>query len=695
MKQCKISDFFNIKKEKSKKEIKKEFKVKDKYETTTKKRINNLTKYFGGDKKDDIDMRIENNKLYVNKKLARRKIKYLKSIKENGLTREINYDVFKDPYVLNLISLFEVEIPEDVNYYIRMNNEFSLIMEKNFYKVFIQVKQILKLTEDIPHIIRGSAGSSVVCFLMGITNIDPIKNKIPLTRFMHIRRDTNPDIDIDFPTHLRDFIYEIIFRKWEGRVARISNHVLYKEKSALKQAIRNRGYNKFLPKDFNVFNVFKDIDVVREVCREADELIGKFRLHSLHCGGIVIFNKKVPEKYLLKDFNIYKNKEYIKGAQLNLNKDDVEDMNFIKIDVLSNRGLSQLMGCSSMPLIEYPYDKEVYKLFIDGNNLGLTYGESRGMRRIFMELKPNSVDDLAIALALIRPAASKNGQKFNFLKNFHMMGRVEREDYIIFDDDAIEYIAKLLKISNSEADLYRKAFAKRKYKKKMEFRQQLAFHRRDIKSEKRGLIYDQLCCLEEYSFCKSHAYSYAYLLYGLAYNKVHQPKKFWKSTLEQCHSSYRSWVHYREALNAGVDLKPFRKRPKNDISADPVKEYFKRGYWESKKFMPGMYCEIVDITEIDEKSGKEVNKKKYLFKGLVATSKLYVPDRKVKKFEKDKELKKSKFLTFITLGWDNGKYLDVVIWGKYAMSKIHAVEGTAIMEDEGWILSNNFHFCFL
>ena len=688
MKQCKISDFFNVKNQKTKNLSKKKFKLKV-------GKQKNLSKFFGNDKTDDIDKRIEENKLYVNKSLAKRKITYLNEIKRNNPSREINYDVFEDKYVLNLISLFEVDIPDDVYYYIRMSQEFTLIMCKKFYKVFIQVKQILKLTQDIPHIIRGSAGSSVVCYLMGITNIDPVKNKIPLTRFMHIRRDSNPDIDIDFPAHLREFIYEIIFRKWENRVARISNHVLYKEKSALKQAIKNRGYNKFLPKNFNIFDIFKDEDVVREICKEADELIGKFRLHSLHCGGIVIFNKEVPKKYLLKEFNIYKDRDFIQGAQLNLNKDDVEDLNFIKIDILSNRGLSQLMGCSDLPLIEYPYDEKVYQLFINGDNLGLTYGESRGMRRIFMELKPNSIDDLAIALALIRPAASKNGQKFNFLKNFHMMGRVERDDYIIYDDDAIEYIARLLNISNSEADLYRKAFAKRKYKKKMEFRQQLAYYRRDLKSEKRGLIYDQLCCLEEYSFCKSHAYSYAYLLYGLAYNKVHNPKVFWKSTLEQCNTSYRNWVHYREAINVGINVKSFRKRPKNDISMDPVKEYFQRGYWESKKFMPGMYCEVIDIIELDEKTGKEIQKKKYLFKGLIATSKLYVPDRRIKKFEKDKKKKKSKFLTFITIGWDNGKYLDVVVWGKYAMSKIHCIEGTAIMEDEGWILANNFHFCFL
>lgn len=691
MNQSKISDFFNIK---IKKEVKKKNYVEKKKYEKCKNRQKQVTKFFPDNKDDEIDLKIRNNILRVNREIGYQKIKYLEKLKKNS---KIDYFIFEFVEVIDLISLFVRDIPNNKKYYNRLNEEFKLIKEKNFFKVFMQVKQILLLTDGIPHIIRGSSGSSVICYLMGITNIDPIKNNIPLTRFMHINRDNNPDIDIDFPAHLRDYIYEIIFRKWGDRVARISNHVMYKEKSALKQAIRNKGYNKFLPKDFDLYDIFDNDEDILEVLKDADSLIGKFRLHSLHCGGIVIFNDTVPKKYLLKDFNIYHNKKkkYVIGSQLNLNKDDVEDLNFIKIDVLSNRGLSQLMECSDLPLINYKYDKKVYKLFCDGNNLGLTYGESRGMRRIFMELQPNCIDDLAIALALIRPAASKNGQKFNFLKNFHMMGKVERDDYIIFDDDAIDYIARLLKISRSEADLYRKAFAKRKYRKKAEFRQYLAFYRPDIKSKKRNLIYEQLCCLEEYSFCKSHAYSYAYLLYGLAYQKVYYNKKFWDSTIKHCNSSYRSWVHHREAITAGVDITKYRKNPKIDISSNPIEEYFKRGYWESLEFLPGMFCNVHEEKVFDPKLKKQVKQKKYYFKGLVATSKLYVPDRNIKKFEDNKDLKKSKYLTFITLGYDNSKYIDIVVWGRYNMSKIHCIKGTAIMKDEGWILTNRFVVCYI
>ena len=100
---------------------------------------------------------------------------------------------------------------------------------------------------------------------MKITHMDPIALNINLTRFMHERREDLPDIDIDFPANKRNEIYERIFKRYKNRVARISNHVLYKHKSAVKEAIRMEGYHKFLSRDFqleDIFNSQKTIDRV-------------------------------------------------------------------------------------------------------------------------------------------------------------------------------------------------------------------------------------------------------------------------------------------------------------------------------------------------------------------------------------------------------------------------------------------------
>jgi DNA polymerase III alpha subunit len=647
---------------------------------------------------------------------------------------EESFKIFEHNMVKILCGTFVREIPDDPEYYNRLNYEFTLIERNDFFLVFLQVREILKLTHDYPHIIRGSAGSSLVCFLMGITNINPILENIPLTRFMHEKRLDIPDIDLDIPAHAREIIFERIYNKWEGRVARISNHIRFKEKSAIKEAIRRKGYHKFIPKEFDLKDIFDDPSIQYEVMEEAGNLIGEFRCHSLHCGGIVIFQDKIPDEYYLKDYVINKSKKEksMTGAQLNLNKDEAEDYGLIKIDVLSNRGLSLLWEISSLPIENYPRnDPNVYSIFTQGNNLGIVFGESRGMRKIFMEMKPNSIEDLACALALIRPAASKNGQKFTFLRDYYQLGVVKRNEFIIYDDDAIQFIARMLDISHSEADIYRKAFAKNRYYVKKEFKRLFDEKQKEnMTAEKRQLIFEQLECLQEYSFCKSHAISYAKLILALAYQKYYHPQQFWEAALKHCHSSYRTWVHFREAKKAGVDLKKYAKNKfKNQVikSFTKIQQYFMMGYWEDEGFLPGMYFENLGLrtvienenkrkkekaqsfeeeesdisdSESEEEDDKNKNKKAKVlpyirFRGIIATYKLFQADRYVRKREENKESKKNKFITFITLGYNDGEYIDLAVWGMFKLSKVHCISGEGYLEDSNtcpWIRVKKIRF---
>ena len=103
--------------------------------------------------------------------------------------------------------------------------------------------------------------------------------------------------------------------------------------------------------------------------------------------------------------------------QIHLDKDETEEAGLIKIDILSNRGLAQLVDADPLhwSLLEYPSrDSLTEDLFARGENLGVTFGESRGMRKLFMELRPHTMEDVAVALALIRPAAAVGGRKAAF-----------------------------------------------------------------------------------------------------------------------------------------------------------------------------------------------------------------------------------------------------------------------------------------
>lgn len=655
----------------------------------------------------------------INIKRVNRKIEYLDEIlkKYNHEKKCVNfYNIYKEPLSAVLIERFKFNIPSKETYFHRIGKELHLIKLNKFTKVFLQVRSILDLVEEreIPYIIRGSAGCSLICYLLNISNMNPIKENISLARFMHHQRKDMPDIDIDFPYNRRDEVYEIIFDKWYGKVARISNHIMYKEKSAIKAAIRDKGYRKFIPKDFNLEDIFKEEKDRTEIMNNASVLKGKFNHYSLHCGGIIIFDGAVPEKYYLQQCKVNKFKD-IEGPQIKLNKDEVEDYDLIKIDILSNRGLAQLWDIKKTPILNYDYnDKKVFSYLSNGNNLGLTFAESRAIRKAFMSVKPTSIQEIALCLAIIRPAASGNGQKQNFFKEYQTLKsdslKKKNNDYIIYDDDAIQYISRLLKCSESDGDIYRKAFAKNRYKKKNEFRKKLFQECIYYDVEKVNIIMEQLESLQDYSFCKSHAISYAKLVYALTYQKIHNTKKFWLSSLNHCNSSFRKWVNFREAKNAGIKLS-IGKRPwilndddelislnerENKLlkkkGIDTNKNYLSKkeqilnyGYWCDDNFIDNMY--FTDIGE-DE---KDHTKRKIEFRGIIATYRICKTDRKIKKISKknkDVNGSKCKFVTFATLSYDDGKYFDVVLWGCISLGKLICIEGEGILEDEkgvSWI----------
>ena len=604
------------------------------------------------------------------------------------------YSIFWENDPLKIRSLFKNTVPmidgsPDRKYLRRLGKEFYLIKDKGFYNVFYQVIDILQLTQDMIHVIRGSSGSSVICYLTGITHIDPIKNNISLARFMHILRNDMPDIDIDFPTHLREEVYARIFKKYQGRVARISNHVHYGPKTALKQALRNNGVKGFISKDFNYRKILKErleIDDENELYEIEKKVLDEARIYdglekhtSLHCGGIFITENTIPEDLILHEIE----SNGVKAFQVKLDKDET--------DILSNRGLSQVMdiygdlekkGIELPNFQNLPIESQVMRSIVQ-NNIGLTYAESRGMHKIFQRLNPNTIDDISIALALIRPAASANGQKSEYLRSLQQPDDPisgDKRPWVIYDDDAIVYIQKLINIDESQADIYRKAFSKSSEKtvgKRKEFYKRMV-NSKKYTAEQIDEVIAQLDCLQEYGFCKSHSYSYAYLVYALAYLKYHFPKEFWKSTLNYCHSSFRSWVHYREAAmhlqlthmnkpycisNDGNKLLPLKGGTQLRLFTNCNSDFYKLGYWCSKEFMPGMYFIINTVKD----------KKKVSFRGIVATYRPYYDRSPQSKFKK---------ITFITLGYENGKYLDIVVDGYYPLSHLPIVKGHGEMEGD-------------
>ena len=112
-----------------------------------------------------------------------------------------------------LLDRFKRPIPDKEDYKIRLAEEFELILNQRFTDYFLQICDIIDITEDLTHMTRGSAGSSLVCYLLGITDVDPIKWNIPVARFMNPLRDDLPDVDIDFQHWRQGEVMNRIFKK--------------------------------------------------------------------------------------------------------------------------------------------------------------------------------------------------------------------------------------------------------------------------------------------------------------------------------------------------------------------------------------------------------------------------------------------------------------------------------------------------
>ena len=191
-----------------------------------------------------------------------------------------------------LLARFKRQIPEGKQYQERLVEEFELILNLRFTDYFLQICDIIDLTTDLTHMTRGSAGSSLICYLLGITDVDPIKWNIPVARFMNPLRDDLPDVDIDFEHWRQGEVMNRIFKKWPGMTARLSNYVTYKPKSAKREAAKRLGATGRLPRGFTYESVGVDPTEAKRIERK---LLGKKRAISKHCGGIVMFTRKLPK----------------------------------------------------------------------------------------------------------------------------------------------------------------------------------------------------------------------------------------------------------------------------------------------------------------------------------------------------------------------------------------------------------------
>jgi DNA polymerase-3 subunit alpha/error-prone DNA polymerase len=476
----------------------------------------------------------------------------------------------------------------------RLREELALIEAGCLADYFLVVREITRFARRRGYsmALRGSAGSSLVCYLLEITDINPLRFGLGLARFLHPGRPDLPDIDLDFDWRARDEVLaHVLRRRGPGHAALVSSHLFLQPRSAFREAAKAHGLSNeqvselkiadvgFWASDFSVPLALPPnfpLEPARwpRLLRDARLLLGRPHHLSVHSGGVVLTPRPLEEYVPLQPAP--------KGVVITqFEKDAVEQIGLVKIDLLGNRALAnvdeatRLATSTSSLLIPHPSsliteDPAVLDLLRRGDTLGVTQMESPAMRHLLVQMRPRGIDDVIQALAVIRPGAAGAGVKECYLRRRRGLESVPRphavldglldktQGLMLYEDDALRVIGALTGLPVPDA--YR--FFKRVVKHQAEEEgRELAreFHgactARDIGPGPAEELWRQLLKFRRYTFCKSHAVSYGLIAWTGAWLKVYHPLPFWTAVLNNNQGCYPRRVYVEAVKRAGLGLR--------------------------------------------------------------------------------------------------------------------------------------------
>jgi len=478
----------------------------------------------------------------------------------------------------------------------RLEYELNVIERAGFVDYFLIVHDIIDFCqkERIPCVGRGSAASSIVSYCLGITEVCPIKQDLYFPRFLNEARRDPPDIDIDLCWKRRDDVLEFVYEKYgRDRVAMIATTNTFAVRGAIREVAKAFGLSGDEISDFTrrlssngrisgIENRIKSIpeahhlpihtEPYKTIIEIAARIEGYPRHLGIHCGGIVIspgpLLNYVPLQLAAKGIAITQYDMY-----------SIDDLGLVKIDLLGQRGLSTIEEARDIIAVKTGTrsdnipddDPKAFELIRRGKTIGIFQIESPGLRALFIAMQPKVLNDITLALSLIRPGASESGMKKIFLER--LFGRLPVEyphpslepilketlGNIIYQEQVLKVAVALAGFTPEQGDLLRRSMTKDRSSRdfaelRAAFFRQAA--RRGVGSAVASHVFDMIVQFANYGFCKAHAATYAMLAYRGAYLKAHHPVEYMASMLNNFAGYYQRRVYVEEARRFGARLKP-------------------------------------------------------------------------------------------------------------------------------------------
>ena len=473
----------------------------------------------------------------------------------------------------------------DRTYIDRLEQELLTITEKGFEAYFFVIADMVNYAKQHGLLVgpgRGSAAGSLVCYLTGITDVDPIKHKLLFERFLDATRSDPPDIDVDFPDDRRELIFEYIRKKYGAeRVAHLGAISSFKARSTITEVAKALGIPTWDVDPFKNFmgngsveEAFRDLDAGQELLAKHPgmklcmDLEGHPRHCSVHAAGVVITERPISD---LCSFS-----EQTGAAQID--KKGAESLGLLKIDALGLRTLSVIqrtldqVGWTRQDLVDYPLDDEkAFGVISRGLFAGVFQFEGHALQDLTKRSVVTTFDDIAALSALARPGPLTSGAAQEYVKRrtgevpikfLHPSLEELTKDTlgVVVYQEQVMQIARVGKLSWEAVSDLRRAMSRSLGQELFDAH----FDQFEKGAKENGIdepqyIWDHLNTMGSWAFNRSHAIAYGLLSYWCCVLKSRFPLEFAAACLQNTKDDDQTVGLLREVVKEGLVYRAFDK----------------------------------------------------------------------------------------------------------------------------------------
>ncbi len=479
-------------------------------------------------------------------------------------------------------------LSENKEYLDRLNLELDVIKSKNFSPYFLVVHNMLNWAKDQGIMVgpgRGSAAGSLVCYALGITEIDPIEYGLLFFRFINPDRDDFPDIDSDIADDRRDEVKAYLEREYKN-VASIATFLAFKDKGVVRDVAR--AFN--IPLN-DVNKVLKGVDSWDDFTRSAnaqwfrmkypeivkygEQLRGRIRGTGIHAAGVVTAKDSIFKYAPLETRIAPGSKERIPVVAVDM--EEAAEIGLIKLDVLGLKTLTVIDQTiktikerhgTDIVLKQIPLnDKKVFEMLSEGRTKGVFQCEATPYTNLLVKMRVSNFDELVASNALVRPGAMNTIGK-SYIARKHGREMVEyihpsMNDYlkdtygcVLYQEQVMQACVVLGGMTMVEADKVRKIIGKKKDAKEFDiFKDKFVNNAEKHIGIRAKDLWHDFEAHAGYSFNKSHAVAYSTLSYWTAWLKYHYPIEFMFSLLKSEKDSDARTKYLIESKRMGISLK--------------------------------------------------------------------------------------------------------------------------------------------